>query len=68
MSATNRSSQDPAQLITQREAAARLTISERTFRMLVATGQIPVVRVSPRRVVVDPADLARYIRKQRDAS
>lgn len=68
MSATRRSSQEPSQLITQREAAARLTISERTFRMLVATGQIPVVRVSPRRVVVDPADLARYIRKQRDAS
>lgn len=65
MSAKRRSSQEPSQLITQREAAARLTISERTFRMLVATGQIPVVRVSPRRVVVDPADIAAYIDQRR---
>lgn len=52
-------------LIPQKEAAHRLSISERTFRSLVTEGKIPVVRVSTRRVAIDPADLDAYIDRQR---
>lgn len=47
------------------ESAAYLGISCKTLRMLVALKRIPSVRVSPRRVACDIADLDAYIARQR---
>lgn len=47
------------------EAAARLSVSLRTLRSLVAAGKIPVIAVSARRKAIDPADLDRFIDEQR---
>jgi len=47
------------------EAAARLSISLRTLRSLIAAGKIPVIEVSARRKAIDPADLDRFIDEQR---
>jgi hypothetical protein len=43
-----------------------LNLSERTLKSLVARGAIKVVRVSPRRIAFDPADVGRYIDAQRE--
>ncbi len=47
------------------EAAARLSISLRTLRSLIAAGKIQVIEVSARRKAIDPADLDRFIDEQR---
>jgi len=48
------------QLLTAREAAAELTISERTLWTLTKTGEIPSVRIR-RSVRYLPADLSAYV-------
>ena len=56
----NRST-EPAKLLGVREAAARLGVSERTIRELVATGELRSLRVGRRRLV--PVDaIADYVR------
>lgn len=52
-------------LLTLQDAARQLAIGGRTLRALVAAGIIPVVRVSRRRLAIDPADLAVYVAKRR---
>ena len=53
-----------ARLLSVREAAAVLGISERTIRSLVSRGELPCVRIG-RRVLFDPQDLETFIHKQR---
>ena len=53
-------------LLTLREAASRLGISERTLRAWAASGRMPCVRLSSRCVRVDPRDLEKYIAARRD--
>lgn len=53
-----------SRLLTLREAAALLSVSERTVWQLGADGQIPQVRIG-RAVRYDPADLRRWIEKQK---
>jgi excisionase family DNA binding protein len=52
-------------LVPLRAAASRLSISLRTLRVLIAAGSLPVIRVSPRRLAIDPVDLEHYIEKCR---
>jgi excisionase family DNA binding protein len=52
-------------LLTIREAAAALAISERTLWTLTDTGAVPCVRVG-RSVRYAPADLENYIARLRD--
>ncbi len=46
-------------------AAEHLSIGLRTLKARIAAGSIPVVRVSPGRVAIDPRDLDAYITAQR---
>jgi excisionase family DNA binding protein len=48
-------------LLTARQAARILSISERTLWGLTKTGDIPAVRFGGRNVRYDPADLRRWI-------
>jgi excisionase family DNA binding protein len=54
-------------LITVRETAALLRISERTVRALVATGILPVVRIG-RRTLVMPGTLREFAEKREHAA
>jgi excisionase family DNA binding protein len=52
---------EPAKLLGVREAAARLGVSERTIRALIASGELRSLRVGRRRLV--PVDaIADYVR------
>lgn len=53
-------------LLTMKEAADRLGISERTMRSVRASGALPVVRPSPGRIAVTPEDLRQYIEDRRE--
>jgi excisionase family DNA binding protein len=53
-------------LLTARQAARALSISERTLWSLTKSGQIPAVRIG-RAVRYDPADLRRWINLSRDS-
>ena len=55
-------------LLTIRDVATRLSISTRTLRSLIAAGRLPVVRVSPGRVAIDPRDLEDYLSRNRSSS
>lgn len=59
MTAPERIPDEP--LLTLREVAARLGVSERTVRSIRASGALPVVRPSPGTIRVRPADLRQYI-------
>lgn len=50
------------ELMTIREAAEYLRVSPRTIYRLIEQGDLPVYRVSPRRLVVKRADLEALIR------
>jgi excisionase family DNA binding protein len=52
---------ESVQLQTIREVAGRLRISQRLVRSLVATGELPVVRIR-RRILVSPEALVRFVR------
>ena len=54
-------------LLTVAEAARRLTLSLRTVRKLIQTGEIPVVRLGGRRLAISAEDLAAYVAAQRRA-
>jgi excisionase family DNA binding protein len=51
-------------LVTVADAARRLAVSLRTLRAIIAAGQLPVVRVSARRIAIDVADLAEFIERR----
>ncbi|MGE5607810.1 MAG: helix-turn-helix domain-containing protein [Bacillota bacterium] len=53
-------------LLTPRDAAERLTISERTLWGLAESGEVPCVRIG-RSVRYDPADLRAYIDRRKRA-
>lgn len=55
-------------LLTIREAAKRLTLSERSLRTLISDGEIRVVRPTPGRVCIRPEDLAAFIDKKGGAA
>ncbi len=48
-------------LLTVRQVAERLNCSVRTVQRLIACGRLPVIRLGPRLVRVDPARLDRWI-------
>jgi excisionase family DNA binding protein len=48
-------------LLTVRQAANVLNLSERTLFSLTKTGKIPVVRIGDRGIRYDPADLRAWI-------
>ncbi len=52
-------------LLTAKEAAGRLNVCLRTLRMLIASGAIPVIRLSPRSLRIHPDDLDEFIEKRR---
>ena len=47
--------------LTLKEVAWRLRVSKRTVERLIEQGQLRAVRVSPRRRIVTPEDLAAYL-------
>lgn len=49
------------ELIPLKEACKRLTVSRRTLDRLIASGALPVVRVSPGRYAMDAGALDQYI-------
>jgi len=57
----NRSQQAP--VLTAKESAFYLRISERTFRKIVADGSIAACRISERRQVFLKDELDRYLRE-----
>ena len=74
---SRRESAGTARLLTLREVTQQLGVSYRTGLDLVATGEIPVVRIpsprgnpgqSMRRILIDPADVQRLIAKWKDRS
>ncbi|MGC2295317.1 MAG: helix-turn-helix domain-containing protein [Candidatus Dormiibacterota bacterium] len=50
-----------APLLTLGEVARRLGISPRSLSRLIASGELPVVRLSARVVRISPSDLTAYI-------
>ena len=54
-----------AVLLTAKTAAERLTVSMRTLRAYIASGALPVVRLSARSVRIHPDDLDEFIEKRR---
>jgi excisionase family DNA binding protein len=48
-------------LLTSRQAARILSLSERTLFSLVKSGRIPVVQIGERGIRYDPCDLRRWI-------
>lgn len=47
------------------EVHRQLNVSPRTLRSLMAASAISFIRVSPRRIAFDPADVEAYIARQR---
>jgi excisionase family DNA binding protein len=54
----------PPPLLTQQQAAKRLAVGVRMIERLIASGQLPAVRVG-RYVRIDPADLAAFLERGR---
>ena len=54
-------------LLTPREAAKALSLSERTLFTLRKSGELPAVMVG-RAVRFDPADLAKWIQRKKEAA
>lgn len=55
-------------LYTVAEAASRLRISLRSMRGIIATGQLPIIRVTKARVAIAESDLAAYIAARREVT
>ena len=53
-------------LLTYSEVAKRLKVTNRHVRTIVAAGDLPPIRFSPRCVRFDPADVDAYIQKARN--
>jgi len=56
-----------ALLLTPREAAARLRLSDRTLWSLTRAGEIPAIRIG-RSVRYDPRDLAKWIASKKQGT
>jgi excisionase family DNA binding protein len=55
-------------LLTIRETAERLTISEKTVRRLIDAGVLPAVRVSAGAIRVEQAELDEWLQERRTSS
>ena len=55
----------PRPLLSAKEAANHLGLSAMSFHRLMNTGKIPVVRLGPRRIGIDPDDLAAFIESRK---
>jgi excisionase family DNA binding protein len=53
------------QLLKLREVGAELRLADRTLRRLVATGELPVIRLGRRVLRVRREDLERYLHARR---
>lgn len=53
-------------LLTVRQAAKMLNLSERTLFTLTKTGKIPVVKIGERGIRYDPADLWAWIKSAKN--
>jgi excisionase family DNA binding protein len=65
MSASKEPPRPSEGLLTTAEAADRLSISLRSLQAIIATGEIPIVRIG-RRVAIDPRDLDAFVRARRE--
>ncbi|HUU92559.1 MAG TPA: helix-turn-helix domain-containing protein [Phycisphaerae bacterium] len=63
---TDQTTQTPRLLLSAREGARALSVSERTLWERTKTGEIPCVRIG-RRVLYDVRDLVAYIDRQKGA-
>ncbi|WP_392391038.1 helix-turn-helix transcriptional regulator [Nocardioides sp. LHD-245] len=52
---------NPDPLLDLAQAAAYLTLSERTVRRLVASGQLGCIQLSPRKMRIRRSELERYV-------
>ena len=57
----------PERVLTIGERATILNASAKTVRLLIDSGELPVVRVGPRLVRITSEDLQRYITTRRSA-
>ena len=55
----------PEHFLTVRQTAELLSVCERTLRTMIADGRFPTVRVSRRRLGVDPRVLKAWIKTHR---
>ena len=53
------------ELLTRAQAAELLTVSEDTVSRLIASGQLPAYRISPRVIRLDKADVLAYMESRR---
>ena len=67
MPATRQNKGGSRRLLPIHEAAEVLSISERTFRGLIAARKIATIRVSNRRLAIRPEDLESYVARRRSA-
>jgi excisionase family DNA binding protein len=56
--------QNAGPLLTTRQVAERLAISEKSVRRLIDAGELPTIRVC-RSIRIDPADLEAFIHRNR---
>ena len=64
MSQVTRPSRARRHLLTMEDAADELNVAKRTVRHYIATGQLSAIRVTPRTVRIDPAELDRFIERR----
>ncbi|WP_409146576.1 helix-turn-helix transcriptional regulator [Pseudoxanthobacter sp. M-2] len=61
--ATLRQGRSLAEPLSYRDGARLAGVSLRTFRRIVARGEIPAIKVSPRRVVFRPDDIRAHLER-----
>lgn len=57
---------NPVRLLRVADAARCLCNSLRTMCALIASGALPVIRVTPKRIAVSETDLAAYVASRRE--
>ena len=58
----------PRKLITVSAAAAEYSVTAKTIRQWIAEGRLPAIRLGPRSIRIDPADLERLAQPRGPAS
>ena len=67
MSQSSRPSRARRHLLTMQDAADELNVAKRTVRHYIATGQLSAIRITPRCVRIDPAELDRFVDRRASA-
>ena len=57
-----------SKLLTVTEAAEQMRVSRRTVQRYIALGRLPVIKLSPRKMFVDQADIDKLFKKERKAT